>query len=153
MRADPSRVDCLRADAERERELRSQAELSGYSESCRVRETTALIASGWCCGAEARTGLGVAVEPVDRSARAWSLRGALALVCERSDAADGALRDALWGISGVIDDWSLDGWNDAAGRTQDASSHLNLCGSEVRVGLQLWRNLPPLTRLGGGPSG
>lgn len=22
-------------------------------------------------------------------------------------------------LSGVIDDWSLDGWNDAAGRTQD----------------------------------
>ena len=84
-----------------------------------LRETTALIASGWCCGAEARNGLGVAVEPFDRSANAWSLRGALALVCERSDAAHGALRDALWGISGVIDDWSLDGWNDAAGRTQD----------------------------------
>lgn len=43
------------------------------------------------------------------------------------------LRDALWGISGVIPDASLDVWNDAPGRTQeqalqmldDAESTLN----------------------------
>lgn len=84
-----------------------------------LRETAVLIASGWCCGAEARNGSGSAVEAFDRSATAWSLRGALAVVAERPDAEEGALRDALWGISGVIPDWELDNWNDAAGRTQE----------------------------------
>ena len=84
-----------------------------------LRETAALIATGWCAGAGARNDLGGAVDPFDQSATAWSLRGALAVVAERPDAEAHALRDALWGISGVIPDQELDGWNDAAGRTQD----------------------------------
>ena len=84
-----------------------------------LRETAALIARGWCAGADACNSLGVAVEPFDESATTWSLRGALAVVAERPDADGTALRDALWGISGVIPDQELDGWNDAAGRTQD----------------------------------
>lgn len=83
-----------------------------------LRETAALIASGWCCGAEARNGSGAAVEADDPSATAWSLRGALSVVAERPDAEVDALRDAMWGISGVIPDSELDDWNDAAGRTQ-----------------------------------
>lgn len=83
-----------------------------------LRETAVLIASGWCRGAEARNRSGSAVEAVDHAATAWSLRGALAAVSQRPDAEADALRDALWGISGVIPDWELDGWNDAAGRTQ-----------------------------------
>lgn len=83
-----------------------------------LRETAALIASGWCCGAEARNSSGAAVEADDPSATAWSLRGALAVVAERPEVEVDALRDALWGISGVIPDAELDGWNDAAGRTQ-----------------------------------
>ncbi|HEY3576495.1 MAG TPA: hypothetical protein VGK68_00710 [Gaiellaceae bacterium] len=83
-----------------------------------LRETAALIASGWCCGAEARNGSGAAVEADDPSATAWSLRGALSVVAERPDAEVDALRDAMWGISGVIPDSELDGWNDAVGRTQ-----------------------------------
>ncbi|HEY3550522.1 MAG TPA: hypothetical protein VGK69_05665 [Gaiellaceae bacterium] len=83
-----------------------------------LRETAALIASGWCCGAEARNSSGSAVEASDPSATAWSLRGALAVVSDRPDGGVDALRDALWGISGVIPDSELDGWNNAAGRTQ-----------------------------------
>jgi hypothetical protein len=78
--------------------------------------TATLIGKGWCCGADARDRHGTAVAPSDSSAIAWSLVGALALVSER--AGRGALEDALWGISGVIPDWSLDDWNDAAGRSQ-----------------------------------
>jgi hypothetical protein len=83
-----------------------------------LRETAALIGRGWCCGAEARDRFGSAVEVADPSAAAWSLRGALALVSDRPDAEVDALREALWGISGVIPDSELDDWNDAAGRTQ-----------------------------------
>jgi hypothetical protein len=32
---------------------------------------------------------------------------------------DRTFRSALWGISGVIPDTSLDAWNDAPGRTQE----------------------------------
>jgi hypothetical protein len=52
------------------------------------------------------------------TATAWSLLGALAAVSERPRSSESCLRDALWGISGVIPDWSLDAWNDADGRTQ-----------------------------------
>ena len=92
-----------------------------------LRETTVVIASGWCCGAEARNGSGSAVDAFDPCATEWSLRGALAVVSERPDAGEGALRDALWGISGVIPDWELDGWNDAVGRTQDSTLQMLAC--------------------------
>lgn len=49
----------------------------------------------------------------------WSLPGALARVSERPEADLGAPRDALWGISGVIPDASLEHWNDPAGRSQE----------------------------------
>lgn len=84
-----------------------------------LRETAVLIARGWCCGAEARDGSGSAVDASDPAATAWSLRGALAVVSDRPDAEANALRDALWGISGVIPDSELDGWNDTAGRSQE----------------------------------
>jgi len=83
-----------------------------------LRETAVLIGSGWCCGAGARDGHGHAVRVSDPRATAWSLCGALAAVSERPDFDGKSLRDALWGISGVIPDSSLDGWNDRSGRTQ-----------------------------------
>ena len=83
-----------------------------------LRATADLIERGWCCGADARDCHGDAVEASDPTATAWSLIGALVAVSDRVDANRASLRDALWGISGVIPDASLDGWNDATGRTQ-----------------------------------
>jgi len=80
--------------------------------------TATLVRRGWCCGAAARDFSGEAVAAYDPAATAWSLTGALALVSERADASLGALSDALWGISGVIEESSLDAWNDSTGRTQ-----------------------------------
>ena len=113
-----------------------------------LRETAALIASGWCTGAGARNSLGVAVEPFDESAIAWSLRGALAVVAEWPDTENDALRDALWGISGVIPDQELDGWNDATGRTQDDTlqmlAHADQPQGEPTAGLRpVARHLAP----------
>lgn len=105
-----------------------------------LREAAGLIANGWCRGAEARNGFGSAVPALDPSATAWSLRGALAVVSERRDADAAALRDALWGISGVIPDWELDGWNDAAGRTQGDTLEMLACAQS-----SLDENPPPDT--------
>jgi hypothetical protein len=84
-----------------------------------LHETAQLIRRGWCCGADARDGFGLAVAASDPGATQWSLLGALVRVSERPGADLGALRDALWGISGMISDSSLEGWNDAPGRSQD----------------------------------
>ena len=83
-----------------------------------LRETAELIQRGWCCGADARDCRGEAVGASDPAATAWSLLGALVAVSERPGRGSSDLRDALWGISGVIPDHSLDAWNDADGRTQ-----------------------------------
>jgi hypothetical protein len=83
-----------------------------------LQETSNLIGMGWCYGADARDRFGGAVAACDPDAAAWSLLGALAAVSEYPEASIGALREALWGISGVIPDWSLDDWNDVDGRTQ-----------------------------------
>ena len=97
-----------------------------------LRETAHLVGRGWCRGADARDVSGSAVAPGDPAATAWSLVGALAVVSDAPGADLTALRDALWGISAVIPDWSLETWNDAPGRTQaetlqmlaDASTNL-----------------------------
>lgn len=74
----------------------------------------------------------------DPNATAWSLTGALAFVSERQDASLSALSDALWGISGVIADSSLDSWNDARGRSQ--AETLRMLGS---ASTSLARHPPP----------
>jgi hypothetical protein len=83
-----------------------------------LREVAGLIGGGWCCGAAARTGVGSPVEASDPGATNWSLTGALAAVADRPEFDITALRHALWGISAVIPDSSLDDWNNAEGRTQ-----------------------------------
>lgn len=105
-----------------------------------LRETKALIRQGWCRGADARDSAGNAVAAYDPAARSWSLTGALALVSERPDASLGALSDALWGISGVIPGSSLDGWNNAAGRSQSETLHML-----VRACASLTEQPPPET--------
>ena len=84
-----------------------------------LRRTAHLISHGWCRGAEARDHSGAPTAPFDPAAISWSLRGALAAVSARPDSDEKTLRDALWGISGVIPDASLDAWNDAPGRNPD----------------------------------
>jgi hypothetical protein len=79
----------------------------------------ALVASGWCQGAEARTGLGEVVDPRAPDAVRWSLLGALqSAYCAdaATQVADMALAAAA--IAHLIDDHSLANWNDAPERTQ-----------------------------------
>jgi hypothetical protein len=83
-----------------------------------LRETARLVEIGWCKGADARDGAGLAVRPHDRAAVAWSLLGALALVSDMPDVGLAALTDALGGIASVIRDPSLSAWNDRPDRTQ-----------------------------------
>jgi hypothetical protein len=83
-----------------------------------LREVAGLIGRGWCCGVAARNCGGSPVEASDPGATNWSLTGALAAVSERPQFDMTALRSALWGISAVIPDSSLDDWNNAEGRTQ-----------------------------------
>jgi hypothetical protein len=83
-----------------------------------LRETAELIEGGWCRGADARDRNGQEVGASDPKATAWSLLGALVAVSERPGTGSTDLRDALWGISGVIPERSLDAWNNAGGRTQ-----------------------------------
>jgi hypothetical protein len=83
-----------------------------------LRTTAGLIERGWCQGADARDRLGATVPPTGQTAAAWSLSGALAHASERPDVELIAMRTALWGVSAVIPDWSLDDWNNAPGRTQ-----------------------------------
>lgn len=83
-----------------------------------LHETATLIRRGWCWDADARDPDGTPVAASDPAATAWSLMGAIVRVSEQQDAELGALSDALWGISGVIPDASLDGWNNAPGRSQ-----------------------------------
>lgn len=114
--------------------------LTAVDGQCFLRETAALIEHGWCCGADARDGVGSAVSASDPAATQWSLLGALAAVSERPGADATALRDALWGIAGVISDASLDSWNDRAGRTQ-ADTLLMLAQAQTSLG----RQPPPST--------
>jgi hypothetical protein len=84
-----------------------------------LRRTAYLISHGWCRGAVARDHSGSPIAPSDPAAISWSLLGALAAVSAQPDTNEKTLREALWGISGVIPDTSLDAWNDAPGRTQE----------------------------------
>ena len=103
-----------------------------------LREVAGLVGCGWCCGAAARDCHGAPVEASDPRASTWSLTGALAAVSDRPNSDLTALRHALWGISAVIPDRSLDDWNDARGRTQ--SQILQML---VQAETSLTENPPP----------
>ena len=100
-----------------------------------LRETASLIRTGWCCGADARDCFGLPVAATDSAAASWSLVGALARVSDQRDADLDSLKDALWGISGVISDCSLEDWNDAPGRSQDETL-LMLAGASSSLSAQ-----------------
>ena len=46
----------------------------------------------------------------------------------------------MWGISGAIPDWELDGWNDAAGRTRGDTLQML-----AQAQTSLHKNAPPET--------
>ena len=100
-----------------------------------LREAATLIRAGWCCGADARDCLGIAVAASDPTAVSWSLVGALARVSDQRDADLGSLKAALWGISGVISDCSLEDWNDAPGRSQGETLRM-LAGASTSLSAQ-----------------
>jgi hypothetical protein len=93
-----------------------------------LSEARGLLVSGWSRGAQARNGAGDAVAAWSDDARSWSLLGALlaswhshngrrdmTFVAHGLDAR--ALGDATQAIGEVTGTASLDGWNDAQGRT------------------------------------
>lgn len=107
-----------------------------------LHETATLIRKGWCWDVDARDRDGVPVAASDPAATAWSLTGALVRVSEHKEADLGALSDALWGIAGVIPDWSLDAWNNAPGRSQAGTLEMLAAAST-----SLTRQPPPETDL------
>ena len=79
-----------------------------------------LIEQGWSQGSDARDDAGSPVEPWSSAASSWSLLGALAVAADivaDPRAQVGSLRAALGGLAELIDDPSLESWNDAAART------------------------------------
>jgi hypothetical protein len=87
-----------------------------------LRNARDLVAQSWCRGADARDGVGAAVEPWDESAESWSLLGALVAVLEHEAAVRGELpldqlAVALDALAGLIDEESLADWNDDPRRT------------------------------------
>lgn len=83
-----------------------------------LRDTASLIEQGWCQGADARNFYDHPVAASHPTATSWSLLGALVAISERPNTDPNDLRDALWGISAVVPDASLDAWNNRDGRTQ-----------------------------------
>ena len=82
-----------------------------------------MIEGGWAQRADARGADGEAVEPWSRGAAAWSLLGALVAAVEAEAtkneplAIDG-LAEACVALAAVIDDDSLESWNDDPTRTR-----------------------------------
>ncbi|MDX6475348.1 MAG: hypothetical protein QOH95_859 [Gaiellaceae bacterium] len=90
-----------------------------------LHEAGALVASGWCQGAEARTLAGEAVEASDESAVSWSLLGALQAAAVSDDST--RMEDigvAVAAIAELIVDPSLAHWNDVPTRTQSVVAEL-----------------------------
>jgi hypothetical protein len=84
-----------------------------------LHEANALVARGWCQGAEARDIAGGGVDACSMNAVEWSLLGALQAVAFRDDLTE--IEDiglAVAMIAELIEDPSLAGWNDDAGRSQ-----------------------------------
>jgi hypothetical protein len=89
-----------------------------------LADASALVRRGWTRLAEARDVEGVPVEPWSELAVEWSLLGALVASLERGTAA-GATPDvvelaaACVRLAHVIEEPSLQRWNDAEGRSRD----------------------------------
>jgi hypothetical protein len=94
-----------------------------------VNEARRLVTNGWCQGAHARDGAGLEVPSWSEEARSWSLLGALLTSWHAQDSRNDAdvvahladahaLGEATQVLGEVVGTASLEGWNDAAKRTQ-----------------------------------
>jgi hypothetical protein len=89
-----------------------------------LADARAVVASGWCQGADARGADGAAIEPWDERAVSWSLLGAIVAVLEQRAADEGEipleeLAAALYALADVIETDSLERWNDEPRRSQN----------------------------------
>jgi hypothetical protein len=89
-----------------------------------LRRACDLVRRGWSQHADARSAAGVAVQPWQDTAVAWSLLGALvAALEERTDRGSelplDQLAAALNELADRVDDDSLAHWNDEPARTHD----------------------------------
>lgn len=79
--------------------------------------------SGWTQGADARTAEGDPTEPWAPDASSWSLLGALVAALEEDPTDDTiklpALARALDALAALIDDDSLQAWNDRPNQTRE----------------------------------
>ena len=88
-----------------------------------LRDARALVAEGWCSGAEARDSAGSKVSPWDERAASWSLLGSIVAVLEREASRDRELSipelgTALYALANLVDSDSLVEWNERPRRTQ-----------------------------------
>jgi hypothetical protein len=88
-----------------------------------LRDARALVAEGWCSGAEARDSAGSKVSPWDERAASWSLLGSIVAVLEREASLDRELSipelaTALYALAKLVDSDSLIEWNERPRRTQ-----------------------------------
>jgi anti-sigma regulatory factor (Ser/Thr protein kinase) len=105
---------------------RPQAEEAGADErvgaAALLARAAQLVREGWSQQADARDLHGVPVEPWDEAAAAWSLLGAIVAALDGPGAVAEVglpeLARAMTAIAELIEERSLQGWNDAPTRTQ-----------------------------------
>jgi hypothetical protein len=88
-----------------------------------LRDARDLIARSWTGHAEARDRSGTAVDPLDPAAASWSLLGALVAAHDKQAASNeqeafAALVRACTALAELVDNDSLQAWNDAPERDQ-----------------------------------
>lgn len=108
--------------------LRSRPQLDATSADERgaaaalLARAAQLVREGWCQQVDARDTQGAPVEPASDLAAAWSLLGSIVAALDGpaavADTGLPALARAMAAIADLVEDHSLQGWNDAPGRTQ-----------------------------------
>jgi anti-sigma regulatory factor (Ser/Thr protein kinase) len=101
----------------------ADADGDGHAQAAVVLARAAgLIREGWCRQTDARDTDGNPVEPWSEQAAAWSLLGAIVAALDGPAAVRGvplqALAVAMAALAELIEERSLQGWNDTPARTQ-----------------------------------
>ncbi len=98
-----------------------------------LHEAGALVATGWCQGADATTEDGDVVDARSSAATHWSLLGALqaAAFCQEEETRIEDIGVAVAAIAELIADPSLSHWNDVPGRTKGDVTGLLDCAEEL----------------------